>query len=449
MNLIYMCVFHNQSYINLLKLLINSIAIKANIKKDTHILIMTSPEFEPLIKNELKQFSLPLIYRTLNLYTLLESSCCKLKIFEFDDIEKYEKILYLDTDVLINSDVNVLFENVFPDKLYALEEGDIGNSCWGGNDFFDYSLYNKNSSAFSAGVFYFMNTISIKELFKATNDHIADYYSKHTHVMGTLDQPFLVYNSFIQNKYENQTMKKYIENNPTTVSNEIIIYHFPGGPGNYSSKYAKMTAFWEKMKTKTDYTELCFLGKKYCVDKSPFFGNHTYTSEYHALLHKRANSIKKVLEIGIGNVELMKHLTSSEYAPGASLRMWRDYFPNAHIFGCDILVSVLFKEDRITTFQVDQSNEASLNDITTFTGNDIDLIIDDGSHIKEHMIVSFNTLWKSVKPGGLYIIEDIHFSFLDTIENLHTRFSDSTCIVKYKGKFESDNFCVFEKKLLI
>ena len=78
MNLIYMCVFHNQSYINLLKLLINSIAIKANIKENTHILIMTSPEFEPLIKNELKQFSLPLIYRTLNLYTLLESSCCKL-----------------------------------------------------------------------------------------------------------------------------------------------------------------------------------------------------------------------------------------------------------------------------------------------------------------------------------------------------------------------------------
>jgi len=43
-------------------------------------------------------------------------------------------------------------------------------------------------------------------------------------------------------------MKKYLENNPKIVNYEKIIYHFPGSPGNYSSKYDKMKIFWEKIK---------------------------------------------------------------------------------------------------------------------------------------------------------------------------------------------------------
>jgi hypothetical protein len=89
-------------------------------------------------------------------------------------------------------------------------------------------------------------------------------------------------------------------------------------------------------------SELCILGKKYLVDKSPFFGNHTYTPQYHKLLKHRKNNIDKILEIGIGNIPLMSPLTNSSYIPGASLRMWRDYFPKAKIFGCDILENVLF-----------------------------------------------------------------------------------------------------------
>ena len=43
-------------------------------------------------------------------------------------------------------------------------------------------------------------------------------------------------------------MKQYLENNPTIVKNEHIIYHFPGEPGNFSSKWIKMIAFWDKIK---------------------------------------------------------------------------------------------------------------------------------------------------------------------------------------------------------
>jgi len=249
MNLIYMCVFHQESYIKLLKLLITSIEVKGNINRETtDILIFTSPEFLPLIQLELADIKLVLHYNLLNLQTLMEASSCKLQIFNYGNIDKYKKILYLDSDALINSDVNVLFGlEISSEKIYALEEGKIWDNCWG-REFFDLTTFNGSTSAFSAGVLYFMNSKSIKNLFKDTASHITDYMSKNKLPPQYLDQPFLVFNSFIQNKFNNQIMKTYVENNPEEVSLEKIIYHFPGTPGLYQSKYAKMNSLWNKVK---------------------------------------------------------------------------------------------------------------------------------------------------------------------------------------------------------
>ena len=40
-----------------------------------------------------------------------------------------------------------------------------------------------------------------------------------------------------------------------------------------------------------------------------------------------------------------------------------------------------------------------------------DVVIDDGSHLPLHQLVSFSNLIKCVKPGGLYVIEDIETSY--------------------------------------
>ena len=85
MNLIYVCVSHQQSYIKLLKLLINSISLKGNINKDTtDILIITSKEFYPFIQKDLEGFGLPICYYIVDVTSLMESSCCKLKIFSYN-----------------------------------------------------------------------------------------------------------------------------------------------------------------------------------------------------------------------------------------------------------------------------------------------------------------------------------------------------------------------------
>ena len=66
--------------------------------------------------------------------------------------------------------------------------------------------------------------------------------------------------------------------------------------------------------------------------------------------------------------------------PGASLRMWKDYF-QYNIYGADIDRDILFNEERINTYYVDQLNTESIKSMWKDIGlNDFDIIIDDGLH---------------------------------------------------------------------
>ena len=249
MNLIYLCVFHQEGYIQLLKLLINSMHVKSNINKETtDILIVTSPSFQSLIQKELDIFDLPIHYYILDLHTLFEAGCARLNIFNYENIEKYDNILYIDTDILINSDLNILFNlEISSDKLYGLEEGNLGHEFWGGQ-FFDFTKYDRKQSGFTSGILLFKNSNCMKILFSSIQSHIEDYvYINKNNFTACLDQPFIVYNAISQNKYNNKLLNLYVENNPSFVSSYKIIYHFPGGPGEYDSKLSKMDAFWEKI----------------------------------------------------------------------------------------------------------------------------------------------------------------------------------------------------------
>jgi len=267
MNLIYACVFHNENYIELLKILMLSVFIKGVIDKNTtKVLIVTSPSFKEKIVKALEEYDLPLAYFLLDLTTLFESGCARLNIFQYEDIDRYSKILYLDTDILINGDLNILLnKELSDDKIYALEEGQIGVESWSdfwGSQFFDFTKVDRRQTAFTSGILYFKNSDTIRGLFDTIKAHINDYvYVKKNEPPYCMDQPFIVYNAIMEKKFDNQMMKTYAENNPTQVSAEKIIYHFPGGPGWYDSKIVKMTTFWKTMNT-------LLVGRKYSWQNS-------------------------------------------------------------------------------------------------------------------------------------------------------------------------------------
>ena len=139
------------------------------------------------------------------------------------------------------------------------------------------------------------------------------------------------------------------------------------------------------------------------IYKSDKFGSHFYTQHYQKHFKKFQLKKIKLLEIGIGGDD-------NSHLGGASLKMWKYFFPRGRIYGVDLFDKTKFNEKRIITFQADQSDEKAMSHIVNRIG-EIDIIIDDGSHINEHVINSFVQLFPKLKIGGVYVVEDTQTSY--------------------------------------
>jgi 8-demethyl-8-alpha-L-rhamnosyltetracenomycin-C 2'-O-methyltransferase len=199
-------------------------------------------------------------------------------------------------------------------------------------------------------------------------------------------------------------------------------------------------------------TELCELFEKYYSDKCPQLGLHSYSPIYYEYLSEYKETFLDIIEIGVGNKELMGRYLGENYQIGASLKAWRDFFVNASVYGLDIRKDVLFKEDRLACFYTDQGSEVELenaiNEIKKYKGDEsllFDLIVDDGSHRFDHISTSFNCFSKYVKSGGFYIIEDV---FMKKIDVLRERLNEKDFeLVKIYSGSNSDGFVLYRKKL--
>lgn len=188
-------------------------------------------------------------------------------------------------------------------------------------------------------------------------------------------------------------------------------------------------------------TILCEIARKWYTDKTKTTENvysHNYTPYYHELLKEKRNA-SKVLEIGLGWSGLMH----SNYRCGGSLFMWQDYFPEAQIYGLDIRADTLVNEDRIRSFQCDQGDGLSLKRSAELIGCDFDLIVDDGSHIPEHQVLTAKAFVSLLAPGGIYVIEDVHTPELQSVlDNLGFRYE----VIEVENKTLSDDRLIVIRK---
>jgi hypothetical protein len=159
-------------------------------------------------------------------------------------------------------------------------------------------------------------------------------------------------------------------------------------------------------------TPLCELAETFKTDKGPSY--HGYTKHYYAAIqaHLAEQPVRRVGEIGIGFLDCMIH-ASPDYKPGASLRMWETFFPDAAIYGYDIRRELLYSVGRTECIYMDQESDASMREALAAAGGPFDLLIDDGSHRLHHQLNTKLIAGEYVRPGGLLIIEDIEERFLD------------------------------------
>jgi hypothetical protein len=129
------------------------------------------------------------------------------------------------------------------------------------------------------------------------------------------------------------------------------------------------------------------------TDKGP--GQHNYTELYERLFLQWKREPITIFEIGVAN--------------GGSLAMWQQYFPQARIVAVDIEPKQQFDNARVRTFIGDQADRNQLKPAIEAAGAP-EIVIDDGGHTMEQQQVSLGFLFKYVKPGGYYVIEDVHTS---------------------------------------
>jgi len=149
-------------------------------------------------------------------------------------------------------------------------------------------------------------------------------------------------------------------------------------------------------------TELCNLAKKYGTDKV----SHGYTKYYDLIFKKDKNNNINFLELGIFR--------------GSSILMWNDYFSKSTIYCIDNCekekcsgrvicqsntVQKLNEYPRIKAYYCNQDDEEKINKI--FNNIEFDYICDDASHYQKETLKSLAILFKKLKSGGKYIIEDI------------------------------------------
>ena len=126
------------------------------------------------------------------------------------------------------------------------------------------------------------------------------------------------------------------------------------------------------------------IGIRHGTDKNSTQNN--FLQFYAAFLEHIRERQVKVLEIGVLN--------------GGSVRTWRDFFRHGTVIGVDINPSTKqLAEARISIEIADQSKAQDLARLAQL--GPFDLILDDGSHIWAHQILTFEYLFEALAPGGL------------------------------------------------
>jgi len=157
--------------------------------------------------------------------------------------------------------------------------------------------------------------------------------------------------------------------------------------------------------------DLTALANSAGTDKGTVAGlGHGYSLIYDLLFAGRRLEPLNICEIGlcIGGPEVTTGSIDRSVTDAPSMRMWHEYFPNAKLYGVDISDFSELQTERFKFVRADCGDAAQLQKVVDL-GVPFDVVIDDGSHAPFHQQRAFLSLFPTVRPGGLFIIEDIQW----------------------------------------
>ena len=181
-------------------------------------------------------------------------------------------------------------------------------------------------------------------------------------------------------------------------------------------------------------TDLCRLGVKYPTDKSPYnesdsLHKHPYTAVYNLLF-----SYMRYNPIVLGEIGILDNM---------SMKCWREYFPNATLYGYEYSEMRLEKalSDKLPNAVYSKMDVKDVESIQEgLQSTMFDIIIEDSTHEFNDQIRFANIAYKHIKPGGFLIIEDVFREeseqrYVEALRETSKYYSSMTFIVtEHKNK---------------
>ena len=132
-----------------------------------------------------------------------------------------------------------------------------------------------------------------------------------------------------------------------------------------------------------------------------------YFDIYHRHLAKFVGTEAQVVEIGVYS--------------GGSLQMWKEYFgPQCRIAGIDIEAACrVYADEQVRIFIGDQADRQFWSDFRREVPQ-FDIVLDDGGHQPEQQMVTLEETLPYLRPGGVYLCEDIHLTGNEFATFAHT-----------------------------
>jgi hypothetical protein len=138
-----------------------------------------------------------------------------------------------------------------------------------------------------------------------------------------------------------------------------------------------------------------------------------YGGLYDVLLQPHLQTIRCMVEIGIGTlipeaVSSMARYAAKHYRPGGSLRAWRNFLPQAEVYGLDVAPDTQFADEpRIHTYLCDSTDADQTARFLSQITRQPDFIVDDGSHDVISQVKTLKNFLPALRDGGLYVVEDV------------------------------------------
>lgn len=449
-NLIFMTLFCNEKYVELLNKLLYSLYRYGNLDKNTHILIYTSTYLKKIIEETVKWLKYFTIKFCINDSISTKVQACKSRfdLFNLSGVNSYNNILYLDTDIVINSDINSVFQICQEDKLYAsyedgfnINDAKFGN-IWGKRLFSEEEL-NKltDSRGVNSGILLLKNGPKVRRVF---DNILCDPRNRDNNDI--YDQEFINYHFIKENLLDkdkiNQHTKFLFTDYGDNLYNNIPILHFY--IEGLDKKISLMDSFINKrnngyisqtiINTKRDISNYLFPIVQECKEylEGCFFSEHLSNTISDFRIENAisicevlssptlSSGIKNVLEIG--------------FNAGFSTLLMLTVNPDIHITCVDIC------EHRYTIPCYEWISKKFPNRIRFIKGNSeevlpelvrenmrgiplkYDMIHIDGGHSLKTFFHDTQNSIKISKKNTVLVIDDYDFQYINLMWNILTEY---------------------------